>query len=160
MLLLITQFFACISLLLLEYLTVKEMRILLSFVLMCCMSGLASAQMTAAKKIPPAIEKKIVLKASAQKVWDYISEPANYKKFSGVKEFTCEEKALNAKIELTGKDGKKRSQYISVIDYDVFKICYLLSDRITRAINSGFMLLKFIPKETKNVRSCCLFTMV
>lgn len=83
------------------------MRILLSFVLMCCMSGLASAQMTAAKKIPPAIEKKIVLKASAQKVWDYISEPANYKKFSGVKEFTCEEKALNAKIELTGKDGKK-----------------------------------------------------
>ena len=64
------------------------MRILLGFVLMCCMSGLASAQMTAAKKIPPAIEKKIVLKASAQKVWDYISEPANYKKFSGVKEFT------------------------------------------------------------------------
>ena len=44
------------------------MRILLCFVLMCCMSGLASAQMTAAKKIPPAIEKKIVLKASAQKV--------------------------------------------------------------------------------------------
>ena len=78
-------------------------------------------------KIPPAIEKKIVLKASAQKVWDYISEPANYKKFSGVKEFTCEEKALNAKIELTGKDGKKRSQYISVIDYDVFKICYFVT---------------------------------
>lgn len=78
------------------------------------------------EKIPPAIEKKIVLKASAQKVWDYISEPANYKKFSGVKEFTCEEKALNAKIELTGKDGKKRSQYISVIDYDVFKICYFV----------------------------------
>ena len=72
------------------------------------------------------IEKKIVLKASAQKVWDYISEPTNYKKFSGVKEFTCEEKALNAKIELTGKDGKKRSQYISVIDYDVFKICYFV----------------------------------
>ena len=107
MLLLITQFFACISLFLLEYITVKEMRILLCLVLMCCMSGLASAQMTAAKKIPPAIEKKIVLKASAQKVWDYISEPTNYKKFSGVKEFTCEEKALNAKIELTGKDGKK-----------------------------------------------------
>ena len=94
------------------------MRILLCLVLMCCM--------TAAKKIPPAIEKKIVLKASAQKVWDYISEPTNYKKFSGVKEFTCEEKALNAKIELTGKDGKKRSQYISVIDYDVFKICYFV----------------------------------
>ena len=64
------------------------MRILLCLVLMCCMSGLVSAQMTAAKKIPPAIEKKIVLKASAQKVWDYISEPANYKKVSGVKEFT------------------------------------------------------------------------
>ena len=59
-------------------------------------------------------------------MWDYISEPTNYKKFSGVKEFTCEEKALNAKIELTGKDGKKRSQYISVIDYDVFKICYFV----------------------------------
>lgn len=68
-----------------------------------------------------------MLKASAQKVWDYISEPASYKKFSGVKEFTCEEKALNAKIELTGKDGKKRSQYISVIDYDVFKICYFVT---------------------------------
>ena len=127
MLLLITQFFACISLLLLEYVMVKKMRILLCFVLMCCMSGLVSAQMTVAKKIPPAIEKKIVLKAAAQKVWDYISEPANYKKFSGVKEFTCEVKALNAKIELTGKDGKKRSQYISVIDYDVFKICYFVT---------------------------------
>ncbi|HJA14833.1 MAG TPA: SRPBCC family protein, partial [Candidatus Butyricimonas faecavium] len=103
------------------------MKILLCFVLMCCMSGLVSAQMTAAKKVPPAIEKKIVLKVSAQKVWDYISEPANYKKFSGVKKFTCEEKALNAKIELTGKDDKKRSQYISVIDYDVFKICYFVT---------------------------------
>ena len=59
MLLLITQFFACISLLLLEYIMVKEMRILLCFVLMCCMSGLASAQMTAAKKIPPAIEDRV-----------------------------------------------------------------------------------------------------
>ena len=78
MLLLITQFFACISLLLLEYVMVKKMRILLCFVLMCCMSGLVSAQMTVAKKIPPAIEKKIVLKAAAQKVWDYISEPGIY----------------------------------------------------------------------------------
>ena len=65
-------------------------------------------------------------KDRVESIWDYISEPASYKKFSGVKEFTCEEKALNAKIELTGKDGKKRSQYISVIDYDVFKICYFV----------------------------------
>ncbi|RHR79839.1 SRPBCC family protein [Odoribacter sp. AF15-53] len=103
------------------------MRLLLCFVLMCCMSGLASAQMTAAKKIPPAVEKKVVLNANAQKVWDYLSEPGNYKKFSGVQEFTCEEKALNAKIELTTKAGKKRSQYISVIDYDNFKICYFVT---------------------------------
>lgn len=82
------------------------------------------AQMAAARRVPPAVEKKVVLNAPAQKVWDYISEPANYKKFSGVEEFTCAEKALNAKIELTTKSGKKRSQYISVIDYDNYRLCY------------------------------------
>lgn len=103
------------------------MKRLLFFAVILCVTGVASAQMAAAKRIPPAVEKKIVLKASAQKVWDYLSEPDNYKKFSGVKSFTCEEKALNAKIELETKAGKKRSQYISVIDYDHFKICYFVT---------------------------------
>lgn len=102
-------------------------KILISIVLVLLGSVAASAQMAAAKRIPPAVEKKVVLNAPAQKVWDYISEPANYKKFSGVKEFTCEEKALNAKIELTTKSGSKRSQYISVIDYDAYKICYFVT---------------------------------
>lgn len=95
--------------------------------MLLCLSGWASAQMTAARKIPPAVEKKVVLNGTAQKVWDYISEPGNYKKFSGVKLFTCEEKALNAKIELVTKADKKRSQHISVIDYDNFKICYFVT---------------------------------
>lgn len=86
-----------------------------------------SAQMAAAKRVPPAVEKKVVLNAPAEKVWEYVSEPANYKKISGVKEFTCEEKALNAKIELTTKSGKSRSQYISVIDYDNYRICYFVT---------------------------------
>ena len=60
-------------------------------------------------------------------MWDYISEPANYKKFSGVKSFTCKEKALNAKIGLTTRSGKQRNQYISVIDYDRFRICYFVT---------------------------------
>ena len=89
--------------------------------------GNARAQMAAAQRIPPAVEKKVVLNTPAQKVWDYISEPANYKKFSGVKSFTCEEKALNAKIELTTRSGKQRSQYISVIDYDHYRICYFVT---------------------------------
>ena len=40
--------------------------------------------------------------------------------FSGVKSFTCKEKALNAKIGLKTRSGKQRNQYISVIDYDRF----------------------------------------
>lgn len=89
-------------------------------------AGSVQAQMAAAQRIPPAVEKKVLLNASAQQVWDYISEPANYKKFAGVKEFTCEGKALNAKIELVTKAGSKRNQYISVIDYDHFRICYFV----------------------------------
>lgn len=96
-------------------------------------AGNIQAQMAAATRIPPAVEKKVTLKAPAQKVWDYVSEPGNYKKLSGVKEFSCEEKALNAKIELTTKADKKRSQYISVINYDNFKICYF----VTRSDYSG-----------------------
>ena len=87
----------------------------------------ASAQMAAAKRVPPAVEKTVVLKAPAEKVWEYVSEPGNYKKFAGVKEFTCEEKALNAKIGLTTKSGKKRDQHISVIDYDNYRICYFVT---------------------------------
>lgn len=105
----------------------REMKKLLFLIVTLCVAGVASAQMAAAKRIPPAVEKKIVLKTSAQKVWDYMSEPGNYKKFSSVKVFTCEEKALNAKIELETKAGKKRNQYISVIDYDNFKICYFVT---------------------------------
>ena len=105
----------------------REMKKFLCLMMILCTAGIASAQMTAAKRIPPAVEKKVVLKASAQKVWDYMSEPGNYRKFSGVKTFTCEEKALNAKIELETKAGKKRSQHISVIDYDNFKICYFVT---------------------------------
>ena len=95
-------------------------RILFCLCILMLGMGSVSAQMTRAKRIPPAVEKKVVLNAPAQKVWDYISEPANYKKFSGVKSFTCKEKALNAKIGLTTRSGKQRNQYISVIhsDYD------------------------------------------
>ena len=66
MLLLITQFFACISLLFRIYNGKGNENITL-FCIDVLHVRLASAQMTAAKKIPPAIEKKIVLKASAQK---------------------------------------------------------------------------------------------
>lgn len=90
-------------------------------------AGKTQAQMAAATRIPPAVEKKVVLKVPAQKVWDYVSEPANYKKFAGVEAFSCEEKALNAKIDLTTKAGKKRNQYISVINYDNFRICYFVT---------------------------------
>lgn len=100
---------------------------LVGLVLTCFVIGNVQAQMAAAQKIPPAVEKRVVLNAPAEKVWEYVSEPANYKKFSGVKSFTCEEKALNAKITLTTKEGKRRNQYISVIDYDHFRICYFVT---------------------------------
>ena len=100
---------------------------LIGLVLVYFAVGNLQAQMVAAQRIPPAVEKKVVLNAPAQKVWDYISEPANYKKFSGVKTFTCQEKALNAKIELVTKAGSKREQHISVIDYDHFRICYFVT---------------------------------
>lgn len=104
----------------------KRVRIWIGLVAVCCCVNTVSAQMAAAKRVPPAVEKKVVLNAPAQKVWDYISEPENYRKFAEVKEFTCEEKALNAAIKLTTKEGKKRDQKISVIDYDTYKICYFV----------------------------------
>ncbi|MEG1737751.1 MAG: hypothetical protein RR259_05885, partial [Odoribacter sp.] len=79
----------------------NTIQMMICLVVMMFTAGNLQAQMTAAKKILPAVEKKVILNAPAQKVWDYISEPENYKKFSGVKAFSCEEKALNAKIELT-----------------------------------------------------------
>lgn len=109
----------------------------------------ASAQMAAAQRIPPAVEKKIVLNAPAEKVWDYISEPANYKKFSGVKSFTCEEKALNAKIELTTKNGKKRNQHISVIDYDRYRICYFVTRSDYDGDNQWVYSFEVLPKGNK-----------
>lgn len=101
---------------------------MICLVVMMFTAGNLQAQMTAAKKILPAVEKKVILNAPAQKVWDYISEPENYKKFSGVKAFSCEEKALNAKIELTTKADKKRKQHIFELNFDQFKISYLVTN--------------------------------
>lgn len=112
-------------------------------------AGNSQAQMAAAQKIPPAVEKKVVLNAPAQKVWDYISEPENYKKFSGVKEFTCEEKALNAKISLTSKNGQKRDQNISVIDYDRFKLCYFVTKSDYDGDNQWVYSFEILPKGNK-----------
>ena len=70
-------------LLLLEYITVKEMRILLCFVLMCCMSGLASAQMTAAKKNTACYREKDCVESICSKVWDYISETGKLQEVFG-----------------------------------------------------------------------------
>lgn len=44
----------------------------------------ASAQMGEAQRIVPVIEKKFTLQAPLEKVWEYILEPKNYMKFSGV----------------------------------------------------------------------------
>lgn len=102
-------------------------RILFCLLVLGLGMGNLAAQMVAAQRIPPAVEKKVMLNAPAQKVWDYVSEPGNYKKIAGVKEFSCNEKALNAKIRLVTKAGSKRDQHISVIDYDHFRICYFVT---------------------------------
>lgn len=103
--------------------------LLMLFALLLC-GGITSTvygQMTAAKRVPPAVEKKIELKADAEKVWEYASQPVNYKAFSGVASFSGDERALNTKIELTTKKGKKRSQHISFLDFDDFRICYFVT---------------------------------
>lgn len=96
--------------------------------------------------------KKIVLNTPAEKVWDYISEPANYKKFSGVKGFTCEEKALNAKIELTTKKGSKRKQHISVIDSDRYRICYYVTQSDYAGEGTWVYAFNVLPVRIRNVR--------
>lgn len=111
--------------------------------------GNLSAQMTAAKRIPPAVEKKVVLNAPAQKVWDYVSEPGNYRKFAGIKEFSCSEKALNAKIKLVTKAGSKRDQHISVIDYDRFRICYFVTQSDYDGNNQWVYSFDVLPKGSK-----------
>ena len=89
--------------------------------------GQLVAQMTPAKRVLLAVESKVVLNVPVQKVWKYISEPANYKKFAGVKEFSCEGRVLDAKIRLETKDGNKREQYISVLDEAHYRICYFVT---------------------------------
>ncbi|MEG2276835.1 MAG: SRPBCC family protein [Odoribacter sp.] len=125
----------------------NTIQVMICLVVMMFTAGNLQAQMAAAKKIAPAVEKKVILNAPAQKVWDYISEPENYKKFSGVKAFSCEEKALNAKIELTTKADKKRKQHISVIDYDLFKICYFVTSSDYDGDNQWVYTFEVLPKE-------------
>lgn len=124
-------------------------KLLICLMLMLGVGVTASAQMTAAKRVAPAVEKKVVLNAPAEKVWDYVSEPANYKKLAGVKEFTCEEKALNAKIKLETKAGSKRDQYISVIDYDHFRICYFVTQSDYDGDNQWVYSFDVFPKGNK-----------
>lgn len=85
--------------------TVLKCMICLSMIVF--MAGNVVAQMTAAKRIAPMVEKKVTLNAPAEKVWEYVSDPVNYKKFSGVKEFTGKERSLNEKIELLTQAGQK-----------------------------------------------------
>lgn len=124
-------------------------KILLCLLVVCLGGSTAFSQMTAAKRIPPAVEKKVVLNAPAQKVWDYISEPANYKKFANVKEFTCTEKALNAKIKMETKAGSKRNQHISVIDYDNFRLCYFVTRSDYDGDNQWVYSFDIFPKGNK-----------
>ena len=70
--------------------------------------------------------------------------------FSGVKSFTCKEKALNAKIGLTTRSGKQRNQYISVIDYDRFRICYFVTHSDYDGDNQ-WVHSTFTRKEKRNV---------
>ena len=72
------------------------------------------AQMPAAQRIPPAVEKKVIVDAPVEAVWEYISDPANYKELSQVKEFWYEGKAAGSKVIVTSRSGVKRSQTISM----------------------------------------------
>ena len=78
-----------------------------------CVSG-SYAQMPAAQRIPPAVEKKVTVGAAIGEVWEYVSDPANYKKMSRVKEFWYEGKETGSKIIVTGRSGVERSGIISM----------------------------------------------
>ncbi|MGL5786248.1 MAG: hypothetical protein ACRCX4_05485 [Bacteroidales bacterium] len=75
-----------------------------------------NAQMTAARKIPPAIIMNVMLNQPADSIWNYISEPENFNDYMGFKDVKCYEgKVLDANVYITFEDGKEREQIISVL---------------------------------------------
>lgn len=86
------------------------------------------AQMPAAQRIPPALEKKVVVDAPASEVWEYISNPANYKEFSRVKEFWYEGATPESKIVLTNRKGLKRNQTIGIVIPEIMAVSYMVTE--------------------------------
>lgn len=109
----------------------------------------ASAQMAAAKRVAPMVERKVILNAPAEKVWEYVSEPVNYKKFSGVREFTGKERCLNEQIELVTQAGHKRNQYISFLNFDRRRICYFVTKSDYDGDNQWVYSFDVFPKGKK-----------
>ena len=86
-----------------------------------------SAQMGAAQRIKPAVEKKFTLKAPIEKVREYIMEPRNYTKFSGVKSYICEEHANEAEAKVVNKAGEAREQKVGYLSYEFHQLCFFVT---------------------------------
>lgn len=102
-------------------------RLLIVFILLTGSCMTAAAQMGAAQRITPAVEKKFVLKAPVENVWEYIMEPKNYAKFAGVKSYTCEEHANEAEAKVINKAGEVREQKIGYLSYEFHQLCFFVS---------------------------------
>lgn len=86
-----------------------------------------SAQMGGAQRIVPALEKKFVLHAPVEKVWEYIMKPENYKKFAGVKSYDCKEHANEAEAKVCNKAGENREQKIGYLSYEFYQLCFFVN---------------------------------
>ena len=108
------------------------------------------AQMPVAQRIPPVLEEKVELNAPADKVWEYVSNPANYKEFSRAKEFWYEGAETGSKIVLTNRKGQKRNQTIGMLVPQMRAISYMVTESDYSTDKQWVYRLDVEPGDTKD----------
>lgn len=98
---------------------------ILALLFVCCST--TSAQMAAARKIPPAITMNVLLNQPADVVWKYLSNPEDFKEYMGFKDVKCYEgRVRDANVYITFEDGKEREQTISVLNDETMQINFFV----------------------------------
>lgn len=128
----------------------KAIKYLLAAIGAVAIANVAAAQMPAAQRIPPALEKSISLDAPPAQVWEYISDPANYKEFSRAKEFWHDGKECDSKIRLTTRKGSKRSQTIGLLIPEARRISYSVTQSDYPTDKQWFYGFEILPADNNN----------
>lgn len=103
-------------------------KLMLSLCMMIFMTSNAFAQMAAAQRIVPVVEKNFTLKASVDEVWDYVMTPKNFMKISGVKSMDAEAFTQDATMKVVSKSGVERTQRVVYLSYEFYNLCFEVTE--------------------------------